>query len=80
MPLLDQFLPADGLQSRGVLFVPDKAMQAMLMSETRNDVVTMLPSASNDVVGNADIQSSVRAVREEVDVEMAIHPAGGDER
>ena len=73
MPLLDQFLSPDRFHRGGVELVPDEPMQAMLVREAGNDVVLVFPCATDEIVGDADVERAVGTIRDDVDVELAVH-------
>src|SRR6185369_846730 len=73
IPFLDLLFTRDRPDGCLVHLEPDQPMNAVVLAESGDYVVLVLPHAPNQIVRNPDVQSLVHARGEDVHVVMALH-------
>lgn len=71
LPSLERLLPADCGCHRGMLFVPDEVVHAVLSRKAFGHIVSMLPDAFDEVSGHTDVERASHAARDDVDTGLS---------
>ena len=70
LPFLDRLLAWDGGIEGRVLLEPDEVVQAVLLGKPIDEIVLVLPDASDQVGGDTYIQGSVVLAGEDIDARL----------